>query len=105
MVNKKIVFKFVYHQQKVKTMNATISMEYLLKALSGLSLSNRKWLAAHLVEPWEREEVKTSTDDELFVNQFLNTPYDNPMSAKEAKKIVRESRHFEKREHKTLYNG
>lgn len=85
-------------------MKATISMESLLKTLSGLSLSNRKWLAAHLVEPWE-EEVKTLTDDEQFVDKFLNTPYDNPMSAQEAKKIVRESRIYKNRNHKTLYNG
>ena len=41
-------------------MNTTLSLESILHMLSGLSLSNRRWLAEHLVEP---EEMKTTLRD------------------------------------------
>lgn len=86
-------------------MNAMISLDYLLHALSGLSLSNRQWLADHLVEPWEHNQEKAQIADEEFVRQFLATPYDNPMTADEAKQMIRESHQFGFRTIKPLHDG
>lgn len=77
-------------------MTATIPLETVLHALSGLSLDNRRWLADHLVLPDERQRTTSKEDvsDEDFVRDFLATPYDNPMSAEEHKKMIRESHQF-----------
>ena len=42
-------------------------------------------------------KMKCLTDDEDFVREFLATPYDNPMTADEAKQMIHESHHFEER--------
>lgn len=86
-------------------MDATISLESLLQMLSRLSLSKRKWLADHLVEPWEREDVNQRQADEEFVRDFLSTPYDNPTSADEAKNVIREHRYYSERNLKPLHDG
>lgn len=79
-------------------MNTTLSLESILHMLSGLSLSNRQWLAEHLVEPEELERAKQRKSDEEFVREFLSMPRGNDMSADEMKKMLRESHHFGLRE-------
>lgn len=85
-------------------MNVDISMEKLLHLLSGMSLDSRKWLAEHLVEPWERENTTQHTSDEEFVREFLATPYDNPTTAEEAKKEIRDSHVYGTRKIKQLHD-
>ena len=84
-------------------MNTTLSLENILHMLSGLSLSNRQWLAEHLVEPEELERAKQRKNDEEFVREFLAMPRGNDMSADEMKKMLRESHHFGLREIKYKY--
>ena len=84
-------------------MNTTLSLENILHMLSGLSLSNRQWLAEHLVEPEELERAKQHKNDEEFVREFLAMPRGNDMSADEMKKMLRESHHFGLREIKYKY--
>ena len=75
-------------------MNTTLSLESILHMLSGLSLSNRQWLAEHLVEPEELERAKQRKSDEDFVREFLAMPRGNDMTAEEMQKMLRESHHF-----------
>ena len=84
-------------------MNTTLSLESILHMLSGLSLSNRQWLAEHLVEPEELELAKQRKSDEEFVHEFFAMPRGNDMSADEMKKMLRESHHFGLREIKYKY--
>lgn len=84
-------------------MKTTLSLENILHMLSGLSLSNRQWLAEHLVEPEELEHAKQRKSDEDFVREFLAMPRGNDMSADEMKKLLRESHHFGLREIKYKY--
>lgn len=84
-------------------MNTTISLESILRMLSGLSLSNRLWLAEHLVEPEEIEHAKQLKSDEEFVREFLAMPRGNDMSAEEMKNMLRESHHFGLRNIKYKY--
>lgn len=79
-------------------MNVSIPLEDILKALSGLSLSNRIWLAEHLVKPEERNEAKILKKDEDFMREFLSMPYENPITTEQAKQQIRESRQFGLRE-------
>lgn len=51
-------------------MNTTLSLESILRMLSGLSLSNRQWLAEHLVEPEELERARQRKSDEEFVREL-----------------------------------
>lgn len=82
-------------------MNTTLSLDNILHMLSGLSLSNRKWLAEHLVEPEEIERAKERKSDEDFIREFMALPRGNDMTAEEMKKMLRESHHFEN--HETRY--
>ena len=75
-------------------MNTTLSLESILHMLSGLSLSNRQWLAEHLVEPEELERAKQRKSDEDFVRDFLAMPRGNDMTAEEMQKMLRESHQF-----------
>ena len=75
-------------------MNTTLSLDNILHMLSGLSLSNRKWLAEHLVEPEEIERAKERKSDEDFVREFMALPRGNDMTADEMKKMLRESHHL-----------
>lgn len=84
-------------------MNTTLSLENILHMLRGLSLSNRQWLAEHLVAPEELEHAKQRKSDEEFVHEFLAMPRGNDMSAEEMKKLLRESHHFGLREIKYKY--
>jgi hypothetical protein len=71
--------------------------------LSGLSLSNRQWLAEHLVEPEEQERARQLKSDEEFVREFLAMPRGNDMTAEEMKTMLRESHHFGLRDIKYKY--
>ena len=75
-------------------MNTTLSLENILHMLSGLSLSNRQWLAEHLVEPEELERARQRKSDEDFVREFLAMPRGNDMTAEEMQTMLRESHHF-----------
>ena len=84
-------------------MNTTLSLESILHMLSGLSLSNRQWLAEHLVEPEELERAKQRKSDEDFVREFLAMPRGNDMTAEVMQKMLRESHHFGLRDIKYKY--
>lgn len=73
-------------------MNTTLSLESILHMLSGLSLSNRKWLAEHLVEPEELEPNEQRTSDEKWIRELQALHYEGELSAEEKKRILRESR-------------
>ena len=54
-------------------------------------------------------KVKKSNDNQRdrdmeFVREFLSTPYDNPMTADEAKRMIRESHYFEDKYIKPLHD-
>lgn len=77
-------------------MNATISLENILQMLSSLTKSNKRWLAEHLIEQAAKDEAEVAAakqSDEEFFQDLFSTPYDNPMTAEEAKRIIRENRH------------
>lgn len=76
--------------------NVTISLDSILHSLGFLSSSNKRWLAEHLIEQAAKDEVEASAakqSDEDFFKDLFSTPYDNPMTAEEAKRIIRENRH------------
>lgn len=75
-----------------------MSLESILHMLSGLSLSNRQWLAEHLVEPEEAEQAIQRKSDEEFVRELLALRYDGEPTAEEKKKMLRDSHHFGGRE-------
>lgn len=77
-------------------MNVTISLDNILQMLGFLSSGNKRWLAEHLVAMADKDEaevVATKQSDEEFFKDLFSTPYDNPMTAEEAKRIIRENRH------------
>ncbi|MBQ7494719.1 MAG: hypothetical protein IJT75_03000 [Bacteroidaceae bacterium] len=78
----------------------TISLDAILQALGFLSNSNKRWLAEHLIEQAAKEETveKDSIDaerqsDEEFFKDLFSTPLDNPMTAEDMKRVIRENRH------------
>ena len=79
-------------------MNTTLSLENILHMLSGLSLSNRKWLAEHLVEPEELERSEQHKSDEKWLKELQALHYEGQPTAEEMKKMIRESHHFGGRE-------
>lgn len=78
-------------------MNVSISLplEEILRSLGSLSLSNRKWLAEHLIEQVKEDERKEIKENKSFFSDFLNLPYDNPMSAAEENKMIRGNHYFD----------
>ena len=84
-------------------MNTTLSLENILHMLRGLSLSNRQWLAEHLVEPEEMERAKQRKSDEEFVREMRALQYEGQPTAEELKKMIRESHHFGLRDIKYKY--
>jgi hypothetical protein len=75
---------------KFDDMKTTLSLENILHMLSGLSLSNRQWLAEHLVEPEELEQIKQRKSDEEFVRELQALHYEGEPSAEELKKSLRD---------------
>ena len=75
-------------------MNTTLSLENILHMLSGLSLSNRQWLAEHLVEPEEIESAQQRKKDEELDRKLRSVHYEGEMTADEMKNALRESHHF-----------
>jgi hypothetical protein len=67
-------------------MNTTLSLENILHMLSGLSLSNRQWLAEHLVNPEEMERARQRKSDEEFVREMRALQYEGQPTAEEMKK-------------------
>ena len=55
-----------------------------------MSREQKLAVVAFLVDTMQDEEQQMTADEE-FVREFLATPYDNPMTADEAKKMIRES--------------
>jgi len=86
------------NQGKLPDMNTTLSLENILHMLRGLSLSNRQWLAEHLVEPEERSQAQQSARDEELVRKLHALHYAGEMTSEEKKKALRESHHFGLRE-------
>ena len=84
---------------------ATIPLETILHALSGLSLDNRRWLAQHLVDSEELAEPTSRKSDEELLRELRSIPYELPWSADEYKKMIRDSRSYLPREHKPLYDA
>jgi hypothetical protein len=75
-------------------MNTTLSLESILHMLSGLSLSNRQWLAEHLVEPEEMKRAIKRKSDEEWLKELQALHYEGEPSTEEKKRFLRESRHF-----------
>lgn len=84
-------------------MNTSLSLETILDMLKGLSLSNRQWLAEHLVAPEELDRAKQLESDEAFVRELHALHYDGEPSAEELKKSLRESHQFGLREIRYKY--
>jgi hypothetical protein len=84
-------------------MNTTLSLESILHMLSGLSLSNRQWLAEHLIEPEEIAQSAQRKSDEEFVREMRALQYEGQPTAEEMKKMIRESHHFGLRDIKYKY--
>lgn len=72
-------------------MNTTLSLESILHMLSGLSLSNRQWLAEHLVEPEEMERAIQRKSDEQLVRDLQALHYEGEPTVEERKKMLRDS--------------
>lgn len=81
-----------------REMKTTLSLENILHMLSGLSLTNRRWLAEHLVEPEERAQAKQRKSDEQLVRELQALHYEGEPTAEERKKELRESHFFGARE-------
>ena len=77
-------------------MNESLSLESILEMLKGLSLSNRQWLAEHLIEPSEVENERElqRKRDEQWIRELQALHYEGEPSAEEKKRIIRESRSF-----------
>ena len=75
-------------------MNTSLSLENILHMLSGLSLSNRQWLAEHLVEPEELEQSKQRKSNEQWLKELQALHYEGEPSVEEKKRFLRESRSF-----------
>lgn len=75
-------------------MNTHLSMEAILEMLRGLSLSNRQWLAEHLVDPEELDSTIQRERDEAFVRELHALRYEGEPTAEEKKRMLRESHHF-----------
>lgn len=73
----------------------TLPLDDILRSLQSLSLDNRKWLAEHLTEQVREEECKSNTKEESFFNEFVSIPYDNPITANEENKMIRDSHYFD----------
>ena len=76
--------------------DVTVSLDYILHSLGFLSSGNKRWLAEHLVALADKDEAEAAigrSSDEEFFNDLFSTPYDNPMTAEEAKSFIRKNRH------------
>ncbi len=86
-------------------MNTTLSLESILHMLSGLSLSNRQWLAKHLVEPEEiAQSVQQRKDDEQFVRELQALHYEGEPTAEERKRMLRDNHFFGSRKIRYKYD-
>lgn len=70
-------------------MNTTLSLESILRMLSSLSLSNRQWLADHLVRADELENAKQRESDEELVRELMVLRYEGEPTAEEKKSMLR----------------
>ena len=77
-----------------------------MSLMQGMNREQKLAVVAFLVDSMqdEEEEARQRTSDEEFVREFLATPYDNPMTADEAKQMIRESHHFGGRNIKPLHD-
>lgn len=77
-------------------MNASLSLESILEMLKGLNLSNRLWLAEHLIEPKELENAREiqRERDEKWLRELQALHYEGELTAEEKKRILRESHSF-----------
>lgn len=84
-------------------MNTPLSLEAILEMLRGLSLSNRQWLAGHLVKPEELDRAKQRERDEAFVRELQALHYEGEPTAEELKETLRKSHQFGLRKIKYKY--
>ena len=91
--------------QKNTNMDTTLSLENILHMLSGLSLSNRQWLASHLVEPDELERAKSLKNDEEWIRELQGLHYEGEPTAEELKRSLRQSHSFRGRELRLTYDN
>ena len=77
-------------------MNTSLSLESILEMLKGLNLSNRLWLAEHLIEPKELENAREMQrkHDEKWIRELQALHYEGEPTVEEKKRILRESRTF-----------
>lgn len=97
----------VYLQRNRKyIIMSTTALNNLWTYIKGLSLSysDRQWLAEHLVEPEELEQVKQRKKDEELVRKLHSLRYDGEMTAEEMKKALRDSHTFGLRKINHLYD-
>ncbi|MBR0046354.1 MAG: hypothetical protein IJP75_05650 [Bacteroidaceae bacterium] len=85
-------------------MNTTISLENILHMLRGLSLSNRQWLAEHLVEPAEMEQAAQRKSDAQLVRDLQALRYEGEPTTEEKKQMLRDSHFFGGRRIKYKYD-
>ena len=85
-------------------MNTTLSLENILHMLRGLSLSNRQWLAEHLVEPAEIELSAQRKSDAQLVRDLQALRYEGEPTTEEKKQMLRESHIFGGRKIKYKYD-
>lgn len=86
-------------------MNTTLSLESILRMLSSLSLSNRQWLADHLVKAEELECAKQRENDEELVRELQALHYEGEPTAEEKKSMLRDSHYFGTREIRYCYES
>jgi hypothetical protein len=86
-------------------MNTTLSLESILRMLSALSLSNRQWLADHLVQAEEIERAKQHESDETLVRELQALHYEGEPTAEEKKAMLRDSHYFGNREIRYSYES
>jgi hypothetical protein len=85
-------------------MNTTLSLESILHMLSGLSLSNRQWLAEHLIEPEEIAQSAQRKSDEEFVRELQALHYEGEPTAEERKRMLRDNHFFGSRKIRYKYD-
>lgn len=69
----------------------------LLLQISDLSTKDKRFLMGYIAQEVAEDEAEEAANskisDEEFFKEFFALPYDNPMTAEEAKRLIRDSRH------------
>lgn len=73
-------------------MNITLPLDAILSDLSGLSNSNKRWLADRLYEQIEPVNIVHDKETEKFLNELLAMPSNYDLTADDHMEMVRASR-------------